>query len=107
MRIFRIACIAAILTLASLAMAKLSVPFGVLGRVEGALDFCAQADPQSADKYQAKKKEFSQGATDQELAEARDSQDYKDGYQAGTDEMSKQSKDEARKSCATALAGKK
>ena len=102
MKISRVTGIAAVLLLASLALAKLSVPSVVLGKVEGAFDFCAQADPQSADKYQAKKKEFTQGATDEELAEARGSQDYKDGYQSSTDEMSKQSKDEVKKTCATA-----
>jgi hypothetical protein len=106
MKIFYIAGVAAVLLIASLALAKLSVPNVVLGKVEGALDFCAQADPQSADKYKAKKKEFAQGATDEELAEARDSQDYKDAYQSSTDEMSKQSKDEAKKSCVAARAGK-
>jgi len=106
MKISRITGVAAVLLFASLALAKLSVPNGVLGTVEGALDFCAQADPQSAEKYQTKKKEFAQGATDQELAEARDSQEYKDGYKSSTDEMSKHSKDEAKKTCAAALAGK-
>jgi hypothetical protein len=106
MKIFRITGIAAVLLLASLALAKLSVPSVVLGKVEGALDFCAQADPQSAEKYQARKKEFTQGATDEELAEARGSQDYKDAYQSATDEMSKQSKDEAKKSCAAARSSK-
>jgi len=106
MRIFRVVFMAAILALASLAVAKLSIPYAALGRVEGGLDFCAQADPQSADKYQTKKKEFTQGATPEELAEARESQDYKDSYQSANDELSKQPKDEARKSCAAALAGK-
>jgi len=106
MRAFCITLVAAILTLASLAVAKLDMPNGILGNVEGALDFCSQADAQSANKYQAKKKEFSQGATDEELAEARDSQDYKDAYQSSTEELSKQSKDEAKKTCAAALSGK-
>lgn len=106
MRIFCITLVAAILALASLAAAKLDIPPGLLGKVEGALDFCAQADAQSADKYQAKKKEFSQGATDEELSEARDSQDYRDAYQSSTDELSKQSKEEAKKTCAAARSGK-
>jgi len=105
MRIFRISCIAVIVTLTSLAMAKLSVPNGVLGKVEGAMDFCAQADPQSADQYKDKKKEFSQGATEEELADARASREYKEGYHSATDEMSKQPKEEAKNSCAAALAG--
>ena len=106
MRVFCITLVAAILALASLAVAKLEMPNGVLGKVEGALDFCTQADPPSANRYQAKKKEFSQGATDEELSEARDSQDYKDAYQSSTEELSKQSKDEAKKTCASALSGK-
>jgi len=77
-----------------------------LGNVEGALDFCAQANPQFADKYEAKKKELVQGATGEELGEARASQEYKDGHQSATEEMSRQPKDEATKSCAAALAAK-
>lgn len=106
MRIFRIVCVSAILMLASLAIAKLAVPNGVLGQTEGALDFCAQADPQSAEKYQEKKKTLVQGASEEELAEARGSDEYKEAYQSATDEMSKQSKAEVKKACAAALAGK-
>jgi hypothetical protein len=106
MRISRIACILAVLILPPFVLAKLPVPIEILGKVEGALDFCAEANPTSADRYQAKKKEFSQGATDEELGEARASQEYKDGYQSATVEISKQPKDEAKKSCAAALAGK-
>ncbi len=90
----------------TLALAKLPVPNDVLGRVEGALDFCAQADPQSAEKYQAKKKDLMQGATAEELADARASQEYKDAHQSTTDEMSKQPKEKAKNTCAAALAGK-
>jgi hypothetical protein len=106
MRLVRIAWVSTALIIVPMALAELSLPKEVLGKVEGAMDFCAQADPQSASKYQAKKKEFAQGATDDELADARGSQEYKDAYKASTDELSKQSKEQGRKSCATALAGK-
>ncbi len=106
MRMFRIACVSAVLALAPLALAKLPVPNEVLGKVEGALDFCSQADPQSSDKYQEKKKAFVQGASEEEVTEARASQEYKDAYQSATGEMSKQPKEEAKKTCAAALAGK-
>jgi hypothetical protein len=43
---------------------------------------------------------------DQEVSEARASQEYKDAYQSATDDMSKQPEDEAKKSCAAALSGK-
>ena len=106
MRISRFACVSVVLAIASVALAKLPAPNGVLGSVEGALDFCAHADPQSADKYQEKKKDLVQGASDKELAEARASQDYKDGYKSATDELSKEPKDEVKKTCAASLAGK-
>src|SRR5947209_8418608 len=48
MKMFRILCLSAMVALPPLALAKLPAPNGVLGTVEGALDFCAQADPGSA-----------------------------------------------------------
>ena len=106
MKTFRILCRATIVMLPLLALAKLPVPNGVLGRIESGLDFCAQTDPQSASKYQEKKKTFVQGASDVEVSEARASQEYKDNYQSATDELSKQPKDQAKKSCVAALEGK-
>ena len=106
MKIIRIVCFSAILVVTPLALAKLSVPKEVLGRVEGALDFCSQADPQSADKYQEKKKALVQEASDQEVAEARASKEYKENYDAATEEMGKQPKEQAKKTCAAVLAGK-
>jgi len=46
------------------------------GKVEGILDFCAKADPQSAAKYQEQKKALVKDATEKEVAEARQSQQY-------------------------------
>ena len=92
--------------LSLLALAKLPVPSGVLGKVEGGLDFCAQVDPQSANKYQEKKKAFVQGASAEEVNEARASKEYKDNYQSAADELSKQPKDQAKKSCVAAPEGK-
>jgi hypothetical protein len=105
MKMFRIVCLSAMVALPPLALAKLPAPNGVLGTVEGALDFCAQADPGSVSKYQEKKKAFVQGASGDELAEARASQEYKEGYNSATDEMGKQPEDEAKKSCAAAREG--
>jgi len=101
-----IVCLSVLLVLTSLAFAKLALPNDIFGRIEGSLDACAKADPQSASKYAEKKKELTQGATVQEIAEARASDDYKQGYAAGTDEIEKQSKDQAKKACAAALESK-
>jgi hypothetical protein len=106
MKIVRVVCLSASLVLSSLAFAKLALPNDVLGRVEGGLDACAKADPQSASKYMEKKKELAEGASEQELAEARASADYKQGYAAGSEEIAKQPKDQAKKACSSALEGK-
>jgi len=106
MKILHVVGLSAILALAPLAMARLPVPNEVLGQVEGALDFCSHVDPQSADKYQEKKKVFAQGASETELAEARASKEYKENYDAATEEMGKQPKEQAKKTCAAVLAGK-
>ena len=105
MKISGLGCLVAALAIATVAFAKLSAPSGILGKVEGVFDFCAQADPQSAEKYQEKKKESVKDATAEELAEARASQEYKDAYQSTTDELSKEPKDEVRKSCSSTLKG--
>ena len=106
MKIVRIVGFLALLGFASLAFAKLALPNDIFGKIEGALDACAKADPQSASKYSAKKKELTQGATDQEVADARASQEYKQGYAAGSDEIAKQSKDQAKKTCSATLESK-
>jgi hypothetical protein len=105
MKMLRNLCLSAVLMLPLLALAKLQVPNDVLGKVEGGLDFCAQADPDSASQYQEKKKAFIQGASDQEVAQARASKEYKENYKSTTDEMSKKPKDEAKSACTTSLAG--
>jgi hypothetical protein len=94
------------LALASVAFAKLALPNEIFGKIEGALDACAKANPSSASKYAEKKKELAQGASDQEVAEARATDEYKQGYTAGSDEISKQSKDQVKKACASALESK-
>jgi hypothetical protein len=103
MKGFRIVCLSAVLALAPLALAKLALPNDAFGRIEGSLDFCAQVDPDSAAKYQEHKKILVQGASDQEVAEARASKEYKDGYAAADDELGKQPKDRVKKTCAAAL----
>lgn len=105
-RIFRIACLGAAITLPQLAAAELPLPNEVFGRLEGTLDFCAQVDPQSAAKYLEQKKYLVQGASEEEVAEARASKGYKEGQESATKEFSKQPKDQAAKACAAAVGSK-
>lgn len=103
MKVSRILCLSVALALTPLALAKLQLPNDVFGRVEGSLDFCAQADPQSAAKYQKQKEVLVHEATEEEISEARASKEYKEAYDATTEEMQKQSKEQVKKACAAAL----
>jgi hypothetical protein len=106
MKIVRVVCLSGMLVLTSVAFAKLALPNDIFGKIEGALDACAKTDPPSASKYAEKKKELVQGASDQEVADARATDEYKQGYAAGSDEISTQPKDQAKKACAAALESK-
>src|ERR1700756_5276247 len=70
MKTHRILCLAAVLVLPQLGMAKLP-PSSALAQVEGTLDFCAKNDPQSAGKYEERKKLLVQGEPEKDVAEAR------------------------------------
>jgi hypothetical protein len=97
----------AAIALPLLAHAKLALPNEAFGRIEGALDSCSQIDSKSAAQYQELKKSASQGATDEEVATARASKEYKEGYVASSDELSKKPPAEALKTCTAALETKK
>jgi hypothetical protein len=66
------------------------------------LDFCAQLDAPSAEKYQQRKKQLANDATAAELAEARDSEDYKKSYTWISEELPKAPKADALKACKAA-----
>jgi hypothetical protein len=97
---------AAVLILEPL-MAKLPLPRSAFGRIEGALDFCAKELPDSASKFQGQKKLLAEGATPKDLSAARNSDEYKEGHAASMEDMSKQSREEAAKTCAAALEPRK
>ncbi|HKV81699.1 MAG TPA: hypothetical protein VJP02_26365 [Candidatus Sulfotelmatobacter sp.] len=97
----------AAIVLPLLAQAKLAFPNEAFGRIEGAIDACSQIDSKSAEKYQELKKYVSQGATDEEVGAARATREYKAGYVASSDELSKKPPAEALKTCAASLETKK
>jgi hypothetical protein len=108
MKNFRILILSliAIVTFSQRAGAKLSMSPQALGFVEGTLDFCAKADPNSADKYKAAGKAFVADATQEELDKARNSGEYKDSYDSTTSDLEKTPKEKAVKACTDFLAGK-
>ena len=103
MKSYRILCLGLALVITPIALAKLSISNDALGRVEGTLDFCAQTDAQSAPKYQERKKAVVQDASQEELAEARASQEYRDGYDSTTSELAKVPKKRVVEACTALL----
>jgi|SRR5215471_2929457 len=79
---------------------KVPLPNGAFGKIEANLDVCSEVDSKSAAKYQEAKKRLTQGANDEELRAARDSQEYRDGYSETKQELEKEPKAEVAKSCA-------
>jgi hypothetical protein len=86
-----------------MAGATLPLPNDSFGKLEGILDFCAKTDPQAAPKYQERKRLIADSASEKEIAEARNAQDYKDGYQGISDVLVKVSNEKAVKACSAYL----
>jgi len=98
----RIVSFAAAILISQFALAKVPYTNEVFGKLEGTLDFCAQLDTPSAAKYEARKKQLAKDATEAEVAEARDSEDYKKSYEWISEELPKAPKTDAMKACKAA-----
>jgi len=107
MKIHRIVCLAAAIVVPQLALAKLPFSSEAFGKVEGTLDFCAQADPPAAPRYQEQKKHLVRDVPEQEVAEARSTQEYKDAYEWVSAEIGKQPKGKVVEACTAYLNGDK
>ena len=103
MKIYRILCVAAALVVPHLALAKLPFTNDVFGKSEGTLDFCLQADPAAAPKYQERKKALVRDVSEKELAEARKTQEYGKAYDWITTELKKVPKDLVVEACTASL----
>jgi hypothetical protein len=103
MKIFRIACLSTALALPPFVLAKMPLPNDSFGRLESALDYCAQVDSKSAAKYRERKSALVRGASDQEVAEARASKEYREAYDQVAVDLSKEPKDQTAKTCAASL----
>lgn len=107
MKIIPVICVGLAIAIPELALAKLPFENSVFGKVESTLDFCSQVDPPMAPKYEAKKKALVEGIPEKEVAEARETQEYKDGYNEAKTELTKQSKDEVASTCKGLLQSEK
>jgi len=99
MKMNRIVSFAVAVLISQFALAKVPYTSEVFGKLEGTLDFCAQVDASSAAKYQQRKKDLAKDATEAELTEVRDSEEYKKSYSWISEELPKAPKEEALKAC--------
>jgi hypothetical protein len=101
----RILTLCAAAALAQLSLAEepaLSAP--ALGTTEATLDFCAQADPKSADRYWQQGKLLLQGVPEKTAAEIRNSGEYRQAYDSAAEMIGKVSRQDAIRACAESLA---
>jgi len=106
MKMNRILSFAVAVLISQFALAKVPYTNEVFGKLEGTLNFCAQLDAPSAAKYQQRKKQLAQDATEDEIATARDSEDYKQSYNWISEELQKAPKGDTLKACKAAQEAK-
>ena len=105
MTIQRILCLTALIGVADVALADPPISNHSLGVLEGTAAFCAELDPEAAAKYQERAKRYVAGMQEKQVAEARDSGQYKEAYQSAGATLSAMSKDQAKKACSGLLQG--
>ena len=106
MKIYSILCLSIAIVLPEIAVAKLP-PNPAFGQLEGAIDYCAQADAPSAAKYQDLKKRLVEDVQEKEVAEARKTKEYKESYDAMSEALGKVPHEQVIKACGSLLESKK
>jgi len=101
MKIRHIVCLSIAIVVPQLAPAKVPMAAQTLGQIESILDFCTTANPRDASNYKALKNVLTGSASEKELADARKKQEYKNSYQAESEELAKQPKEKAVKACSS------
>ena len=82
MKTNRILLVCAAITIPQLTMAKLPFANDEFGKVERTLSFCSNLKPESAAKYQEIGKRYVGNAPAKELAEARNTPEYKEANES-------------------------
>jgi hypothetical protein len=89
------------LALSPLALADGPAPNGqALGVAESALNYCGPIDPVGADRLRQIIKQLVQGASEQQLAEVRNSDEYRKAYDSVVDFVGKIDSHNAQRFCA-------
>src|ERR1700746_3200585 len=103
MKLYRIRALLAMLALSQIALSQSAVPPGALGKVEATVGFCGRGDSTNANKYEELRKRIVAGMSDKELADARNSSEYRDSFQEATDELERLPTAKAVEACRGAL----
>ncbi|PYX40899.1 MAG: hypothetical protein DMG81_04975 [Acidobacteria bacterium] len=103
MRIYKFFYLLVAVLIAQVALAKMPFTNEVFGKMEGTLDYCARVDSTAADKYQQKKKDVFKSVPQNEVDEARRTEEYKAGYDWASEELPKMPKTEVSSACAASL----
>jgi len=76
-----------------------SVDPRALGIVESIVNFCGRLDPASAVKLREQVKQLAQGASEQQLTEVRNSNEYREAYDSVVDVVAKVDEHNAKRVC--------
>jgi hypothetical protein len=87
------------------AMADMPIPNDAFGRIEATMSFCAKLDPAAASTYEQQGKLLVREAPAKEIAAARESAEYKEAFESAGVELAKVPKDQAVKTCKSAITG--
>ena len=103
MRSSPILALCAALTVPQLALADLPLSREALGHIEAIVAFCSKINPEQAQRYAQPGKALLASVPNEELSEARKSQDYEDAFHATTAELEKMDASQAMKACRESL----
>ena len=106
MKTHRILALSASVLMPFVALAKLPLSNDAFGKTEATFDFCAQQNAQDAAKYQERKQQMFRDVPEQELADARGTQEYQDGYRGMSDQLRVVPQQQAVQTCQAYLEGK-
>ena len=103
MRFAGICMLVALGAVSQAARADLPVGRAVLGQLEAVLEHCGRVSPASAERHKEFAKALTGNATDKDLAEARNSAEYREAHDAASEQISNLPKEESDKACAEGL----
>jgi hypothetical protein len=98
LRILSLVCLSTALAVPQVLAVELPPP-AALAQLEGLLDSCSKANPQSASDYKKQRDKLTAGVAEKDLADVRDSEEYKGVYKEISDRFEKASKAELVKTC--------